>query len=209
MIFANPCSCCSNICNTKNLPKICPKPAAKTCQKSAWGWCISTGSMKNGLGRLLRSCCGQMSGRFLGLQIDGPMLANQRPNVCKSATHIGQQTLFSGVRNCRTVDLQWYLQILAAVVQIFATPKICPTSARNLPRRLVKKLPEAYLHGQAQWKLIWADLWAAVAGRFRADVVQVFQLANRRPNACKPATQCLQIGDPYWTTNPVFTCSNL
>ena len=85
-------------------------------------------------------------GRFVGLQIGDPMFANRRPNVCKSATQIGEQTLFSDVRICRTVDLQCDLQILAAVVQIFATPQICPTSARNLPRRLVKHLTEANLN---------------------------------------------------------------
>ena len=79
------------------------------------------------------------------------------------------------------------MQILAAVVQIFATPKICPKSARNLPRRLVKNQPKADLYRQAQWKLIWADLWAAVAGRLWADF-----------SACKSATQCLQIGDPMF-----------
>ena len=209
MRLANYCSCCPNICNAKHLPKICPKPAPKTCQKSAGGWFISTGSIETDLGRCLGSCCGQIWGRFVGLQIGDPMFANRRPNVCKSATHIGQQALVSVVRICRTVDLQWYLQILAAVVQIFATPKVCPTSARNLPRRLVKNLPEADLYRQAQWKLFCADLWAAVAGRCRADVGQIVRLANRRPNVCKSATQCLQIGDPYWTTNPVFRCSNL
>ena len=79
----------------------------------------------------------------------------------------------------------------------FATPKIRPKSARNLPRRLVKYLSGADLYRQARWKLIWADLWAAVAGRFRADVGQMFGFANRRPNVCKSATQCLHIGDPY------------
>ena len=72
-------------------------------------------------------------------------------------------------------------------------------SAQHLPETCpgdcVNNLPEADLYRQAQWKLIWADLWAAVAGRFRADVGQIVRLANRRPNVCKSATQCLQICD--------------
>ena len=86
-------------------------------------------------------------------------LANRRPNVCKSATQCLQ-----------ICDLQHQ------------------KPARNLPRRLVTYLSGADLDRQAQWKLIWADAWAAVAGKLRADVAQVFWLqigapmfANRRP----------------------------
>ena len=114
--------------------------------------------METDLGRFVGSCCGQMSGRCWA-----------DVSACKSATQrlqIGDPA-FANLR--------------------FATPKTCPKSARNLPRRLVKYLSGADLYRQARWKLIWADVCAAVAGRCWPEL-----------SACKSATQCLQIGDPMF-----------
>ena len=164
--------------------------------------------METDLGRFVGSCCGQISGRCWAdfsacksatqrLQIGDPVFANLRfatvAGRCRA--DVGQSFGLANPCSCCCK----YLQHQTSAQHLLET---CPGDC-------VKNLPEAVVYRQAQWQLIWAYLCAAVAGRFRADVGQMFRLANRRPNVCKSATQCLQIGDPYWTTNPVFRCSNL
>ena len=68
------------------------------------------------------------------------------------------------------------LQLLS---QIFATPKICPKSARNLPWRLCQK--------ETDLGRCLGSCCGQISGRCWADL-----------SACKSATQCLQIGDPMF-----------
>ena len=148
MILANYCSCCSNICNAKNLPKICPKPALKTCQKSAGSWFISSGSMKTDLGRCLRSCCGQISGRCWAdfsacksatqcLQIGDPMFANRRPILDNKPCFQMFESVELSICNDTCKSLQLLFKYLQHQKSAQNLPETCPEDLSKICLRLI------------------------------------------------------------------------
>ena len=82
--------------------------------------------------QLLRADVVQIVGRCFGLQIGDPWFANRRPILDNKPCFQMLESVELSVCNdtCKSLQL---------LLQIFATPKLCPTSARNLPWRLCQQ----------------------------------------------------------------------
>ena len=93
-------------------------------------------------------------------------------------------------------------------LQGFASPKACPTSARHLPATAAQKYAQISFRWACRYKSPSGRLLTSLRGRFRADVGQIFGVANIWTTAaiiCK--YHCKSTVLQIWTTENRVCCA--
>ena len=93
--------------------------------------------METDLGRLLGSCCGQISGRLFGLQIGDPMFASRRPILGNKPCVQMFESVELSICNETCKSLQLLFKYLQHQKSARNLPETCPEDLSNICLRLI------------------------------------------------------------------------